>query len=261
MTRKIAFALCTAGLAAVLAVQPALAKKNGGRVEEKTQQSFESGAKGTLTLTNINGDVTVTGYDGKTIEVETTKYASSQERLEDIEVKASMKDNHVVIDVDMDGHDWNHDGHAGVTFDIKVPRGTSIDGLELVNGSLTLEGIAGDVDADCVNGTLKADRLSGEVDLAAVNGNVRLSVVGEVNAIRLHSVNGRVELVVPKDTNASVSASTVHGSIRGSGTIKAEKGIVGSSLTSVLGDGKGRISLDTVNGDIRILFEGEKDEG
>jgi DUF4097 and DUF4098 domain-containing protein YvlB len=129
-----------------------------------------------------------------------------------------------------------------------------------VNGDLKLDGIAGEVDASSVNGDVSARGLSGAVELSAVNGDVELSVTGKVDAIRLHSVNGTVELMVPRDTSAKVNASTVHGSIRGPGSIEVEKGFVGSSLTSVMGKGEGKISLDTVNGDIRIYHEGEKDK-
>ncbi|MDH4337033.1 MAG: DUF4097 domain-containing protein [Candidatus Krumholzibacteria bacterium] len=259
------FTMAALALAVVLAVAlaaPAAVAKKWNKVKEESHQSFDAGKKGSLSLSNINGDVTVTGYDGTTIEVDAIKYASSQERLDETTIESSMKNGHVVIKVDIDDHDdWDHDGNAGVEFTIRVPRGTRIDEVELVNGDLQLDGIEGEVDASSVNGDVTATHLSGAVALSAVNGDVELDVTGAVDSIRLQSVNGTVELTLPRNASARVSASTVHGSIRGTGEIKADRGIVGSSLSSVLGKGEGTIKLDTVNGNIRIYQEGEKDKG
>lgn len=251
MIRRLFIAAAAVAFAAALAAPPAVAREKYP-FKEETHESFDAGANGRLTLTNINGDVIVTGYDGKTIEVDAVKYASSEERMDDILIKSAMKDGHVTIEVNLDSDDWNEDGHASVEFRIRVPKGTRIEELELVNGDLGLEGITGRVEASSVNGDVTAEKLGGDADLSAVNGDVYMAVTGTVSSIKLHSVNGTVELVIPRDANARVSASTVHGSIRGTGEIRAEQNYVGSSLTSVLGKGEGRIDLDTVNGNIRI---------
>jgi DUF4097 and DUF4098 domain-containing protein YvlB len=263
MMQKLIHAAAAILLVGILAAPAADAKKNSDRFKEESHESFDAGKDGRLSLSNINGDVKVTGYDGATIEVDAVKYASTEERLAQTTITSSMKDGHVRIEVDIeddDDDDWK-DSHARVDFVIRVPRGTRIDDLELVNGHLDMEGIEARVEASSVNGDVTAEKLSGDVDLTAVNGDVRLTVSGPVDSIRLHSVNGTVELVVPRDASARVSANTVHGSIRGMGDIKAERGLVGSSLTSVLGKGEGRIDLDTVNGNIRIYHDGEKSIG
>lgn len=258
MMRRLTFAATAVALAAVLAVPAALAGKQWDKFKEESHQSFDAGAHGRLTLTNVNGDVTVTGYDGTTIEVDAVKFASSEERLHEVTIESSMKNGRVVIEVDIDNDHHDEHGNAGVAFTIRVPRGTRIDELALVNGDLELEGIGAPVEASSVNGNVTARQLSGEVDLSAVNGDVDLTVAGKVDEIKLHSVNGTVELVIPRDADARVSASTVHGSIRGTGDIKAEKNFVGSTLSSVLGEGRGRIDLNTVNGNIRIYHDDEE---
>jgi DUF4097 and DUF4098 domain-containing protein YvlB len=259
MIRKLTALSVTIALALALAAPAALAGKKSDKFKEEIHESFDTGTSGRLTLTNINGDVTVTGYDGKTIQVDAIKYASTQQKLDESKIEFHTKNQHLTIDVDIDNDRRDHhDGSARIEFKIRVPRGTSIDDLELVNGDLGLDGIAGRVDASSVNGDVTGEKLSGDVDLSAVNGDVSLTVVGVVESIKLHSVNGTVELMIPRDANARVSASTVHGSIRGTGDIKAEKNFVGSSLSSVLGNGDGKIAVNTVNGNIRIYQGGDK---
>jgi DUF4097 and DUF4098 domain-containing protein YvlB len=105
-----------------------------------------------------------------------------------------------------------------------------------------------------------ASKLSGDVDLSTVNGNVTLEVNGDSKSIRLHSVNGVLSIVLPDEVNARVSASTVHGDIRGGGDLLVkETHFSGSSLDGIIGNGGGgRIALETVNGDIRIRREGQR---
>ncbi|HEX5133474.1 MAG TPA: DUF4097 family beta strand repeat-containing protein [Candidatus Krumholzibacteria bacterium] len=260
MTGRLVSTIMVAAVALALAAPGAVAKKHGERYHEDIHESFDVGKSPRLTLNNVNGDVTITGADVAQIEVDVTKAAGSQERLEDVKVEFEQHGDHVSIEVDYDHGDherWDNNDGASVEFTIRVPRGTRIDGVDLVNGDLSIEGVAGAVDAASVNGDVTGDGLAGDVDLSAVNGDVRLNATGPVGSIKLHSVNGTVELSVPKDASARVSASTLHGSIRGTGDIRAEKNYVGSSLSSVFGKGEGRISLDTVNGNIRIYRAGE----
>jgi len=127
-----------------------------------------------------------------------------------------------------------------------------------VNGGLDISGLRGDVNAASVKGDVTGEGLSGETHLSTVNGDVSLSSVKGHDAIELSSVNGSVTLYLPKNANAKLSASTVHGDIRGdlgNGVTHA-----GSSMDAVLGSGGPRIELGTVNGDIRIRRVGDKSD-
>jgi DUF4097 and DUF4098 domain-containing protein YvlB len=259
MIRKLLVAGVVAAATTLLSMPAADAGRSGKKVSEEIHQAYDVGKKPVLTVSNINGDVRITGTGGDRIEIDAVKYGSSQERMDELDVTITHKGDRVIIEVDYDDDDRQHNGGgAGVDFEIRVPKHTRLDEVELVNGDLDIEEMSGEIDASSVNGDVTCENLSGDVQLNAVNGDVMLTVGGEFDAIRLHSVNGTVELVVPKSANARLSASTVHGSIRGTGDIRAERGIVGSSLTSVLGKGEGRINLDTVNGNIRIYHEGER---
>ncbi|HEX6789738.1 MAG TPA: DUF4097 family beta strand repeat-containing protein, partial [Candidatus Krumholzibacteria bacterium] len=136
---------------------------------------------------------------------------------------------------------------------LRVPSGTVIDAVELVNGDVDVRGIDGDVEISSVNGRVSGEMLGGNVELATVNGEVELVAADGVDSIRMHSVNGGVSLVVPKQFNARIKASTVHGSIRGMDGLDVDtKGWVGSSLQGTLGKGGLRVDLNTVNGSIEI---------
>ncbi|MDH3941573.1 MAG: DUF4097 domain-containing protein, partial [Xanthomonadales bacterium] len=77
--------------------------------------------------------------------------------------------------------------------------------------------------------------------------------LGECQRVNAEAVNGKITLLVPANTSARVNAETVNGSINAEDFgLKPEKGFVGRDLSGDIGGGDARISLDTVNGSIKI---------
>ncbi len=95
-----------------------------------------------------------------------------------------------------------------------MPQNARLDKIDLVNGSLDVQRVSGEVNADLVNGKLRASDLAGTADLATVNGTIdaNYTSLNNVREIKLKSVNGSVDLLLPQSPNAEVSASTVNGS-------------------------------------------------
>lgn len=227
------------------------------RKTETINEVYDTGAHPRLSLSNINGDLTIDGWDQNRIEVKAVKSASSQDRLDDMEVRFHMDDDHLTIEVkyDDDG-DW-HDGHASVDFTIHVPRGTEVGEVATVNGDVDIVNIGGDVDVSSVNGTVSAERLGGHVDLSTVNGRVSLVADHDVDSIKMHSVNGGVYLVLPKKIDARINAGTVHGHIRAPDGLEVEEThFTGSSMRGTMGKGGMKVDLNTVNGSIEIRRQG-----
>jgi hypothetical protein len=233
-------------------------------VEEEIHQHYETGADARLSLKNLNGEVRVQGWDKNVIEVTAVKSASGPDRLDDATVHFDFEDDHLRINVEYEGDDWNHrDDFVSVDFVIRVPRGARIDAIELVNGDVELRDVLGEVEASSVNGEVDGEGLGGDIDLSTVNGEVSLHVSERAASIRLSSVNGGVSLFLTGKINADVEASTVHGSIMtadGLGGLEVDDSrFLGSSLKGTIGRGGMKIDLDTVNGSIEIRRESGKD--
>lgn len=235
-----------------------LVSTSAGKTErEESTQSYKVGKSPRVSLSNLNGTAEITGWNGDTIEVRVTKFTSGpRARLDDVVVNVDLDGDHLRIEVEYeDTDDWHNDG-VSVDFEIRVPRATSLVNVKLVNGDLKIRDLAGDIEASSVNGEVSGIDLSGKVHLSTVNGDVSLVSVGD-EPIWLKSVNGGVTLVLPKNVNADISASTIHGDISG----KLARGVThaGSSMDAVLGSGGRRIELVTVNGDIEIRRAGGDD--
>ena len=134
-----------------------------------------------------------------------------------------------------------------------MPRTAALDEIKLINGSLVIAGMAGEVRASCVNGRLEARELSGRTKLSTVNGRLDARFNQLPKDIELNSVNGGLELTIPSDSNAEVEANTVSGGIDNDFGLHVNRHqIVGQSLRGDLGNGGNRIKLSNVNGRIEI---------
>jgi hypothetical protein len=211
---------------------------------------------GQLSLENINGNVSITGWDGSEVKLKAEVRARTQEGLDRIRVEIDAASDRIHIEsVYENTNGWGRDDGGEVEYTLEVPRNTRLDEIELVNGNLALQGVSGDVRIELVNGKAEVSGLAGNAELSTVNGNlvVAFDELGGAQEISLESVNGSIELSIPSYADASIEASTVHGRISNDLGLEVEKGRwVGSSLEGDVGRGGARVSLENVNGKISI---------
>jgi hypothetical protein len=137
--------------------------------------------------------------------------------------------------------------------------------LWLDTDELSIESVSGDVNAHgAITGEVTMESVSGQLELAArrvrrlkvstVSGDadLRLGLVagGRIDA---ESLSGNVSLAVPAGTGAQLSLESFSGDIRSSvGHVHEEEHGPGSTLDAKLGDGDGRIHLESFSGDLRV---------
>ena len=227
----------------------------GAKANREEVQTFPLAADGRLSLENVNGDVIIEAWDRDEVSVETVIRADTQEGLDEVEVVIDAGADRIRIEtVYPERRRFKHNA-ASVDYRIRMPRGAAIAGLELVNGSLTLAGLTGAVEAELVNGRAEARELGGDVAIETVNGSLEVSLTAleAGQSVTLESVNGSLELAIPGDADADVEAETVHGRIKNDFGLEVEEGRwVGSSLKGTLGRGGARIALENVNGSITL---------
>jgi len=135
-----------------------------------------------------------------------------------------------------------------------VPRGARLDQIKLINGSLDVTGVAGEVHASCINGRLEAHNLAGRTELSTINGHLDAKFEQlPGSSLELKSVNGSVALTIPSDATAQIEASTVSGGIENDfGLHVNRRSFVGQNLRGELGSGGVHVRLENVNGRIEI---------
>ena len=235
-------------------------KPKGDELTEMFSQVYPLTATGRVNIVNINGNVHINVWDQNSVKVDAVKRAYSAQRLSEVTIDVQSAADMVSIKTKYP-EDRNYSGRnredswASVEYTVTMPRRAQLDGAELVNGSLDVQGVQGFVRASLVNGTVKASGLGGEVRLSTVNGSIEANVAAleTTKGVQLTSVNGSVVLVVPSGASADIKASTVHGGITNDFGLAVEDGqFIGHSLNGQIGSGGARIRLTNVNGSIAI---------
>lgn len=239
-----------------------------GELRQEFHQTYPLSPTGRVSVENLNGEVRIAVWDRAEVQVDAVKRAYRQERLDEAKIEVNAGADAIRIRTDYP--DWNqrftddekgrNNNPAVVDYSITVPRKARLESIDLVNGSLEINGVEGDVKASSVNGRVIARGLLGVAKLSTVNGGLEATFASLDNArpISLNSVNGSLTIIIPSDANATVRAGTVHGAISNDFGIQVHHGdYVGHELHGQIGTGGPSIKLGNVNG--RILIKHAQD--
>ncbi len=179
-----------------LAALEPIQKPKGDELTEEFHQSYALSATGRVSIANINGDVHISAWDRNEVKVDAVKRAYSPQRLSEVTIDVNNSADSVIIKTKYPERNQTFETRnrennpASVEYTLTVPRGARIESAELVNGSLDIEGVKGDVRVSLVNGEVKAGGLGGEVKLSTVNGTqeVNVTTLAEAKSVTLNSV-------------------------------------------------------------------------
>jgi DUF4097 and DUF4098 domain-containing protein YvlB len=230
-----------------------------GAFTEEFHQTYALTPDGSVELDNINGAVHISTWNQNEVKVDAVKYADAKDRLDDARIEIDSSKEHLSIRTKYRDHDltfsWgSHNNPPSVEYTLTVPRTVRLDEIKLINGSLDVTGVTGEVHASCVNGRLEAHNLAGRTELSTINGHLEARFEQlSGSPVELNSVNGSVELTIPSDSKAEIEASTVSGGIDNDfGLHVNHHRVVGHDLRGELGSGGPHIKLENVNGRIEI---------
>ena len=228
---------------------------------EVFEQSYPLNPNGRVSVSNINGSIVVEAWDRNEVKLTATKIADSKETLQDVEIRVDARPEYLSVEADYDEMKWrdrsDKDRHRRieVQFKLSVPRTASLNEVETVNGSVTVSNFVNFTKISAVNGNVNAGNLRGAANLSTVNGEVaadfdRLEPGTKIN---LSTVNGRVNLTIPSDANATLKADSLNGNISNEFGLPVRKGeYVGRDLYGRVGSGDVQIKLNSVNGALAI---------
>ena len=225
--------------------------------KEELHQTYPLAADGRVSLGNVNGSVRLSVWDRPEVRLDAVKSARSEKDLEKLQIEVESKADRLIIRTkhaeSRSWWGWRRGISGSVAYTLTVPRSARLEDVSNVNGSIQIDGVRGHVKASTVNGALRAVGLGGSAELSSVNGAVKAAFVSlaQVQSVSASTVNGAVELELPAQANADVSAHTVNGRISGDVNVK-KNWPVGNEVKTWLGEGGAKINLGTVNGGVRI---------
>jgi PBP1b-binding outer membrane lipoprotein LpoB len=158
-----------------------------------------------LSVENFNGEVEVAGWDQPSIEITGTRYAATQENLDNIKIdiheSAGLTEIRTV-------HPNTFHGNQGARYLIRAPRQTLVDRIVSSNGSVRVHDMTAAARIHTSNGPIRVENIKGGVDAETSNGAIELdSVTGKLN---LHTSNGRIRA---EELTGACEAETSNGPV------------------------------------------------
>src|ERR1044071_22244 len=100
---------------------------------ERIEKTFPLNANGRLSLSNVNGSITLTAWDRNEVSLVAVKTADTKEHLADVDIKIDARPDYLSIETDYGdwkdkngSYGWKNNGKLNVDYDLKVPRGAML---------------------------------------------------------------------------------------------------------------------------------------
>ncbi|SEI96080.1 hypothetical protein SAMN04487995_2755 [Dyadobacter koreensis] len=183
-----------------------------------------------LAIYNINGFITVKGYDGDKVlvEVDKTLSAGNEELLEaakqEFKVNLEQKDDSVLAYItepfdsrpNRNNKNWgNRDKNRydfRLEFTVTVPYSMNLLVSTVNGGDVTVEDVTGSLKVSNVNGAIKLANAKGTSDIKTINGNVEANyLIVPPGESQFKTLNGDVIVTYPRTLSADCQFKSFNG--------------------------------------------------
>ncbi|HEX5460543.1 MAG TPA: DUF4097 family beta strand repeat-containing protein [Steroidobacteraceae bacterium] len=214
------------------------------------QQQIAADPRGEVDVSNVAGDIVITGWDRPAVSV-TADLSSDTQR---VQVKGGHGRTSVCVTYgesnDCNGPGGFHEG-GSVRLEVHVPRNSELD-VSAVSADIKSHDVAGSQHLHSVSGDINADLGSGDDEVNSVSGTITLHGSAKDGTLHIGNVSGDVTV-----TNAAgeLEARTVNGTLRAElaparhARLNTTSGDI--ELTARL-EGNGSIETETVSGDQKL---------
>ena len=251
-------------IAIALAVTLAAATASAATVEETLDRTFDVRAGALLSLSNVNGGITIHSWDQPRVRIHANKRVqaigdAAKQAMAELKIDIAPSDGglRVVTRYPKRGDgifDWMFGSgvNASVTYDVTVPRTMNLD-LDDTNGTIEVNDVRGSHRIGTTNGRIELAHCAGDVEAETTNGGIRAELLDVTpgKSVRLETTNGRISLSAPPTLAARLDAANTNGSINTELPITTTT-VGRHSLRGTINGGGPEVRLRTTNGSIEI---------
>ena len=186
---------------------------------EVVEQTYPVDPAARLTVRNLSGSISIRGAETSELKLRATKKAASTEQLRNISINVAAETGSVSIATSVVPQKKRAPlGATGtVDYELIVPRTARIARLDLEDGTVLVEGMAGDdVRANVVDGQLTLRNCYANLHVAIANGDLDLSFdrFGPRPLFAEAQVtHGNARLSIPQDASFHARAQTLKGKV------------------------------------------------
>ena len=241
-------------------------------------------------IKNIFGDVNIEGIsaDKGQLEIDKAIRANSNEDLEiakkELELKIEKFGDTLLVYVyspnielrkrkgkfsyRMDNYIEDYEFHFDLS--AKVPENLEVITSTINDGDIFISNIKGKLKAHNVNGSIKAENVTDVSSVVTINGEIDVNLSRNPSRnCRFKTINGDIKVLCKKDLSADISYKSMHGEFYTNYELevidskvtkeKKKKGNatfyrLGAKPQFRIGDGKIKMKLETLNGDMIVKY-------
>jgi DUF4097 and DUF4098 domain-containing protein YvlB len=237
-----------AALALVAATVPAATAQT--RETEQVDRTIPFQPGGTLRLKNFSGDIRITGAETGEATIHAVRRAT-RSRLD--RIKLTIETSGSLIDInanDRDGAREENDNVVETSFEIRLPRKTSLD-VTSFSSTITIDQVEGRHTVNNFSGDLRLTHITGPVRAKTFSGSIHLDATDSGNDLELDTFSGDVELLLPQNAGADIRFNSFSGDIQ----TDLPMTLVSKSrrdLHATLNGGGGDVRVKTFSGDVKL---------
>jgi len=237
-----------AGLAAYLTAAPTVREGGIGRIDERTEQTFDVGRAPMLEVDTFAGSIRVLAGGGGEIRVKTTKQAGNSSQLDEISVDVVGTEDGVRVRASAPSYGT---GRRAVDVELMVPPDARLR-VDTGAGNVEVEGVVGEIEAHTGAGNIEVEGGAGPVNLDSGAGEVAYTGSPEGGCV-FSTGAGNVTLRMPAALDAEVELHTGIGTIELDGFDVAGE-VSDTEVDGVIGSGeRATIEARTGAGDVDLV--------
>lgn len=236
-------------------------------VREYFESEYDVNDDTILSVSTVNGAITIASWDGVNISLNATKRSTyGIEDLDKAEIIVTENNNEITIEIQ---HTQPIRTRA-VDLDIKIPYNVTIESasstngpiqitdtkgntvLSNTNGPINIEDVDGYIKASTTNGGIEIKGTTGIDDLTTTNGGITAEIFDIKDDVNIQSTNGGISVYIKSTINASIEIATTNGSISVDEALILITESSSKSLKGTIGSGGDTINILTINGDINV---------
>jgi len=246
-------------VAALVGISVALPAAAQNDVTERFSRTTHLDQNGTFDLTNVIGDIAITGTTGRDVTIEAVKRVqrpnprAARNLLAMIDIQVTEQANRLEVRT-LVPRPRNFPG--SVDFTVMVPEDANVI-VKTLTGSIRASNIKGELRADTVAGSISASGVRKLAALKCVTGDVEITDAGAEDPVTASTVSGSV--IVRGLRARAVQLTSVSGNIRVEDaqierlmvkTVQGNLDYAGDLARS------GRYEFNSHSGDIRLVLSG-----
>ena len=163
------------------------------------KQTFALNKGATVSITTLNGTISVDAWDQPQAEVRIIKRGKAGADIQNLPVNIKNDKDNLSIDATQVRND------VQINFEIHLPRNLGAVRFASTNGAIKVSDIAGNIIIETTNGEIQLDNVSGLERAITVNGSIEaeLNSAATNRPLKFETTNGEINLSFNPDFNAN----------------------------------------------------------